>query len=142
MEEEYYIATPVKGNAENDKVWMETIRKHINYCRENCFDMEYQLTYCWNMDDMLRNSGRSGWSICSQIDSPVDDPHCHIKPKGIYACILLRGYNFSTGYYARILEEIRSKNLRVLGNAYEADVSMFSPGLNTEYLTEVSIRVE
>lgn len=142
MEEEYYIATPVKGNAENDKIWMETLRNHINYCRENRLNMEYQLTYCWNMEKMLSRQGSDGWAILSQIDEPVDNPYLHVKPEGTYACILLRDYDFSTGYYDRIIKEIEERKLKVVGNAYEADVSIFTPGLNAGYLMEVSIRVE
>ena len=59
MEEEYYIATPVKGNADDDRVWMETLKDHLDYCRRDNLNEEYQLTYCWNMEDMQeRRTGK------------------------------------------------------------------------------------
>lgn len=142
MEEEYYIATPVNGDADDDRVWMETLKNHLDYCRRGNLNEEYQLTYCWNMEDMqARNTGK-GWSIMSQLAEPADDPRFKIKPAGTYACILFREYDFSSGQMEKVKEEIRKRGLKICGDAYEADVSLFSPGMKAGYVTEISIMVE
>ena len=142
MEEEYYIATPVKGNADDDRVWMETLKNHLDYCRRDNLNEEYQLTYCWNQAEMLAGAENDGWSICSQIASPVDDPHLLRKPKGTYACILLRDYDFSTTQYGLLKEKIAAMGLSICGNAYESDVSLFSTAMKDSYLTEISVMVK
>ena len=142
MEEEYYIATPVNGDADDDSVWMETLKNHLDYCHRGNLNEEYQLTYCWNMEDMqARNTGK-GWSIMSQLAEPADDPRFKIKPAGTYACILFREYDFSSGQMEKVKEEIRKRGLKICGDAYEADVSLFSPGMKAGYVTEISIMVE
>ena len=142
MEEEYYIATPVNGDADDDRVWMETLKNHLDYCHRGNLNEEYQLTYCWNMEDMqARNTGK-GWSIMSQLAEPADDPRFKIKPAGTYACILFREYDFSSGQMEIVKEEIRKRGLKICGDAYEADVSLFSPGMKAGYVTEISIMVE
>ena len=142
MEEEYYIATPVNGDADDDRVWMETLKNHLDYCHRGNLNEEYQLTYCWNMEDMqARNTGK-GWSIMSQLAEPADDPRFKIKPAGTYACILFREYDFSSGQMEKVKEEIRKRGLKICGDAYEADVSLFSPGMKAGYVTEISIMVE
>ena len=142
MEEEYYIATPVNGDADDDRVWMETLKNHLDYCHRGNLNEEYQLTYCWNMEDMqARNTGK-GWSIMSQLAEPADDPRFKIKPAGTYACILFREYDFSSGQMEKVKEEIRKSGLKICGDAYEADVSLFSPGMKAGYVTEISIMVE
>ena len=142
MEEEYYIATPVNGDADDDRVWMETLKNHLDYCHRGNLNEEYQLTYCWNMEDMqARNTGK-GWSIMSQMAEPADDPRFKIKPAGTYACILFREYDFSSGQMEKVKEEIRKRGLKICGDAYEADVSLFSPGMKAGYVTEISIMVE
>lgn len=140
-DEEYYIATPVLGKASSDKVWMETIRQHLQYCKAHHFDEEYQLTYCWKQKDLLEENEDTGWSICSQISSPIDDKRFHKKPAGTYACILQRGYDFTTGQYPHIKKQLKDMGLHILGDAYEADVSLFSPSVKTNFLTEISIMV-
>ena len=142
MEEEYYIATPVKGNADNDKVWMETLKDHLDYCRRDNLNEEYQLTYCWNMEDMQERRTGKGWSIMSQLSEAADDPRLHVKPAGTYACALFRGYDFSTEQLEKVKTQIEERGLRVCGTAYEADVSLFSPGMKAGYVTEISIMVE
>ena len=142
MEEEYYIATPVNGNADDDRVWMETLKSHLDYCRRGNLNEEYQLTYCWNMEDMQAGNTGKGWSISSQLAEPADDPRCKIKPAGTYACILFREYDFSSGQMEKVKEEIRKRGLKICGDAYEADVSLFSPGMKAGYVTEISIMVE
>ena len=142
MEEEDYIATPVNGDADDDRVWMETLKNHLDYCHRGNLNEEYQLTYCWNMEDMqARNTGK-GWSIMSQLAEPADDPRFKIKPAGTYACILFREYDFSSGQMEKVKEEIRKRGLKICGDAYEADVSLFSPGMKAGYVTEISIMVE
>ena len=142
MEEEYYIATPVNGDADDDRVWMETLKNHLDYCRRGNLNEEYQLTYCWNMEDMqARNTGKGG-SIMSQLAEPADDPRFKKKPAGTYACILFREYDFSSGQMEKVKEEIRKRGLKICGDAYEADVSLFSPGMKAGYVTEISIMVE
>lgn len=142
MEEEYYIATPVNGNADDDRVWMETLKSHLDYCRRGNLNEEYQLTYCWNMEDMQAGNTGKGWSIMSQLAEPADDPRFKIKPAGTYACILFREYDFSSGQMEKVKEEIRKRGLKICGDAYEADVSLFSPGMKAGYVTEISIMVE
>lgn len=142
MEEEYYIATPVNGNADDDRVWMETLKNHLDYCRRGNLNEEYQLTYCWNMEDMQAGNTGKGWSIMSQLAEPADDPRFKIKPAGTYACILFREYDFSSGQMEKVKEEIRKRGLKICGDAYEADVSLFSPGMKAGYVTEISIMVE
>ncbi len=141
MEEEYFIATPVVGNAENDRVWLESIRAHLTYCTEHHLNQEYQLTYCWNQEDLEQDRESSGWYICSQIASPIDDERFHCKPAGRYACILLRDYDFSTTQYRLLLSKIRALGLSICGNAYESDVSLFSTSMRDSYLTEISVPV-
>ena len=142
MEEEYYIATPVDGNADDDKVWMETIKSHLDYCHRGNLNEEYQLTYCWNMEDMQARRTGKGWYILSQLSEPADDPRLQIKPAGNYACALFRGYDFSTEKLEKVKEEIARRGIQICGNAYEADVSLFSPGMKAGYVTEISIMVE
>lgn len=142
MEEEYYIATPVEGNADDDKVWMETIKNHLDYCHKGNLNEEYQLTYRWKMEDMqARNTGK-GWSIMSQLAEPAEDPRLQIKPAGTYACALFRGYDFSTENLEKVKDEIERRGLQIFGDAYESDVSLFSPGMKAGYVTEISIMVE
>lgn len=142
MEEEYYIATPVNGDADDDRVWMETLKSHLDYCHRGNLNEEYQLTYCWNMEDMQAGNTGKGWSIMSQLAEPADDPRFKIKPAGTYACILFREYDFSSGQMEKVKEEIRKRGLKICGDAYEADVSLFSPGMKAGYVTEISIMVE
>ena len=142
MEEEYFIATPVHGNAGSDRIWLETIRSHLSYCSSHHLNQEYQLTYCWLEGEMLAGKENDGWSICSQIASPVDDLHLLRKPKGTYACILLRDYDFSTAQYDLLKEKIAAMGLSICGNAYESDVSLFSTAMKDSYLTEISVMVK
>ena len=44
--------------------------------------------------------------------------------------------------YVLLKEEIRKRGLKICGDAYEADVSLFSPGMKAGYVTEISIMVE
>lgn len=142
MEEEYYIATPVKGNADDDRVWMETLKDHLDYCHRDNLNEEYQLTYCWNMEDMQERRTGKGWSIMSQLSEPADDPRLHVKPAGTYACALFRGYDFTTEQLEKVKNQIEKRGLKICGDAYEADVSLFSPGMKAGYVTEISIMVE
>lgn len=142
MEEEYYIATPVLGNANDDRVWLSSIRAHLSYCGSRHLEQEYQLTYRWNHDDLQKDQDDSGWFICSQISTPADDERLHVKPKGSYACILLRDYDFSTSQYGVLKKKIAEMGLSICGDAYESDVSLFSTAMKDSYLTEISVRVE
>ena len=46
------------------------------------------------------------------------------------------------GEFEKVKEEIRKRGLKICGDAYEADVSLFSPGMKAGYVTEISIMVE
>ena len=84
----------------------------------------------------------AGWSICSQISAPADDPYFFVKPAGTYACILLRGYDFTASQSISVKKQIEALPLKICGNAYESDVSLFSSHAGRGYMTEISIQVE
>ena len=94
------------------------------------------------MEDMQERRTGKGWSILSQLSEPADDPRLHVKPAGTYACALFRGYDFTTEQLEKVKAEIEARGLKIYGDAYEADVSLFSPGMKAGYVTEISIMVE
>ena len=91
---------------------------------------------------MLAGKENDGCPICSQIASPVDDLQLLRKPKGTYACILHRDYDFSTAQYNLLKEKSAAMGLTICGNAYESDVSLFSTAMSDSYLTEISVMVK
>ena len=45
-------------------------------------------------------------------------------------------------YLEKVKDEIERRGLQIFGDAYESDVSLFSPGMKAGYVTEISIMVE
>lgn len=137
---EYFIATPLEAN--NDKEFSMKLSEHRGYCEEHAIQHEFPIWTIISQESF--ETGRITWGyVANKLKEPIADKKIIIKPKGLYATLDHTGsYDTLSETCSTLKQYIRSKGMKVCGNAYTMDlINYFSEQNPERYIIRVSVEV-
>lgn len=143
MEEEYIIAMEVKPPYDSYNIEI-AVKRLFDKLEELHLNYTYELGSIVQKENLYKGDyHRLRW-VFNCLNEYIDRDDVIIKPKGKYISIYHRGpYDETEKSYNKLLEYIREKGYKIIGDSYELDlIDNFSVSSEKEYLTELSILVE
>lgn len=151
--EEYLIDTPAAYVEVAEDDFIAAVDDHLAYCEEH--GIGEQIQACYRVAAACAETGAygDGLSVGARVAAPVDSPRLHVKPAGTYLqwlnpidmALVAAGAQASNPMfraYDALRAFARGRGWRLVGDLYDAELSLFAGKGSEVIYTEVSARIE
>ncbi len=140
-EAEYTVMTPVAADDELSDVY--SLYQHFSYCGEHQLGDAFQTGSVVRYEELLKHNYQD-WCYFSKIDQPITSERLHIKPAGMYATVLHRGYYDTISETCdQLLLWIDRQGYALSGDGYFYDlISYLASQREDEFVVKISFQVE
>lgn len=141
--EEYYIITQCpKVNKVTEKIILNTLSEHFNFCEENFFNIGIHVGEIILKEDIINENFNVSYCY-SNIKVKSESTRFYIRPKGTYAIFYYQGnYESLSKIYKSFYSEVKKLGYTISGNLYAEDViDYFSEGNSEKFIYKISLQI-